>query len=224
MQPEIGNEDSVSLIRSKEWRCRLCSIVFDSRGKRNTHQRRVHQKAIMMSTTEAAVAVERGNDGVFRCSCGKGYQSAQSMARHRRNCDIATDVLEAIVLDNPGMNYKLEVLTVGTEPETESGSPREEMDGIEQEVIERIPILIDHLYNLAVCDECGIGIPFEWLKNHLKDNHGIKRNWEEVREALSLNEESMTFDEARNWIKTVWVGRAIQGIPIIDGIKCRVRS
>jgi hypothetical protein len=133
MQPEIGNEDSVSLIRSKEWRCRLCSIVFDSRGKRNTHQRRVHQKAIMMSTTEAAVAVERGNDGVFRCSCGKGYQSAQSMARHRRNCDIATDVLEAIVLDNPGMNYKLEVLTVGTEPETESGSPREEMDGIEQE-------------------------------------------------------------------------------------------
>ena len=37
-----------------------------------------------------------------------------------------------------------------------------------------MPLMIDQLYNLIVCDDCGIGLPFEWMVNHLKENHGIK--------------------------------------------------
>jgi hypothetical protein len=37
-----------------------------------------------------------------------------------------------------------------------------------------MPLKIDSFYNMVTCEECGIGLPFEWILNHLKDNHGIK--------------------------------------------------
>ncbi len=37
-----------------------------------------------------------------------------------------------------------------------------------------MPLMIDQLCNLIVCDDCGIGLPFEWMVNHLKENHGYK--------------------------------------------------
>jgi hypothetical protein len=38
------------------------------------------------------------------------------------------------------------------------------MDMMDKEISMRIPIFVDELYNLMVCNECGIGIPFEWVE------------------------------------------------------------
>ena len=49
-----------------------------------------------------------------------------------------------------------------------------------------MPLTIDQLYNLIVCDDCGIGLPFEWTVNHLKENHGIKVQIDEVIKYLDI--------------------------------------
>jgi len=35
-----------------------------------------------------------------------------------------------------------------------------EMEEVEHSI--NMPIMIDQLYNVVICDECGIGLPFEW--------------------------------------------------------------
>jgi len=37
-----------------------------------------------------------------------------------------------------------------------------------------ISICIDEIYNLIVCKDCGIGVPFERISSHLSENHEIK--------------------------------------------------
>jgi len=66
-----------------------------------------------------------------------------------------------------------------------------------------IPITIDQLYNMIVCDECGIGLPFEWIASHLKDNHGIKMEMVNVMRHLNMMKPSMRLKEAKEWIKSV---------------------
>ena len=83
-----------------------------------------------------------------------------------------------------------------------------------------IPISIDELYNLIVCNECGIGLPFEWVPSHLKDQHGIKGTEEQVLEFVGLENDAMTVVQAKDWIQSVWVGKAVQNIPVIQGLGC----
>jgi Orsellinic acid/F9775 biosynthesis cluster protein D len=101
-------------------------------------------------------------------------------------------------------------------------SERDTMDGIESEVAKHIPIIIDRLYNLVVCRDCGIGIPFEWVMGHLTHNHGIRKSEQDIRRELNVDQEPMTVEEATEWIKTVWVARSVQGIPVHEGLKCTV--
>jgi hypothetical protein len=91
----------------------------------------------------------------------------------------------------------------------------------DEEMSVQMPITVDRLYNLVVCNECGIGIPFEWVKTHLKNHHGIRKTEEEISGELNMDQEPITVEEAKNWIKSVWVGRAVQGIPVRDGLKCK---
>jgi hypothetical protein len=54
-------------------------------------------------------------------------------------------------------------LTVVIELGEDETSEHNTMEGIESEVTEQIPIIIDGLYNLVVCRDCAIGILFEWV-------------------------------------------------------------
>ena len=83
-----------------------------------------------------------------------------------------------------------------------------------------IPISIDEAYNLIVCRECGVGLPFEFVRSHLKQNHGITMTREEVMAHLSLQYDAMTFAEANDWIKSTWVSKAVQYIPLLNGRRC----
>jgi len=96
-------------------------------------------------------------------------------------------------------------------------------DGMDLEVGDQsidMPICIDEMYDLIVCKDCGIGVPFERVSSHLWGNHGIKVTLEQVMTHLNLESEAMTVAQAEDWIKSVWVGRAVQNIPIIKGRRC----
>jgi hypothetical protein len=62
-----------------------------------------------------------------------------------------------------------------------------DIDGQELEVEQcpvDIPISIDTMYNLIVCKDCGIGLPFEWVPTHLQEHHAIgvtsEQGWKSV--------------------------------------------
>jgi hypothetical protein len=91
--------------------------------------------------------------------------------------------------------------------------------GARQRAID-MPISIDDLYNLIVCNDCGIGVPLEWVPAHLKDHHGIRTTERQVLAFLEFEGDAMTVAQAEDWIQSVWVGRAIQGIPVMKGYRC----
>ena len=95
-----------------------------------------------------------------------------------------------------------------------------EMEEVEHSV--NMPVTIDQLYNVVVCDECGIGLPFEWIVSHLKDNHGIKAEMVDVMRHLNMMKPSMTLKEAKEWIKSVWVAKAMQNVAVRRGLACNI--
>jgi hypothetical protein len=99
------------------------------------------------------------------------------------------------------------------------------IDDVEMEEVEdsvNMPITIDQLYNVVVCDECGIGLPFEWIMSHLKDNHGIKAQMVDVMRYLNMMKPSMTSKEAKEWIKSVWMAKAMENVPVRRGYACNI--
>jgi hypothetical protein len=88
MQNEVNGQAD-----SSEWSCRHCTLVFDTRGRRDGHLRREHQ---MISTTGSTPGVKqtlnRSDNGMFICSCAKSYHHAQSLKRHQEACDLAADI------------------------------------------------------------------------------------------------------------------------------------
>jgi hypothetical protein len=123
------------------------------------------------------------------------------------------------MLNKVYFNYYLR-LTVDNDVTDGETSEGEQMDITNEMVSQEMPITIDQLYNLLVCNECGIGIPLERIEGHLKVFHGIKKKSRDIIVELGLDHEPMTIDEAKGWIQSVWVSRAIQGIPVLEGWKC----
>src|SRR5579859_495705 len=76
------------------------------------------------------------------------------------------------------------------------------------------------MYNVIVCKDCGIGVPFEWVPAHLKAHHGIRATGEQVSTFLRLEGDSMTIAQAEDWIQSMWAGRAVQNIPVVKGHRC----
>jgi Orsellinic acid/F9775 biosynthesis cluster protein D len=94
------------------------------------------------------------------------------------------------------------------------------MSDVGMDVLNPIPIRVDGLYNLVVCTDCGIGLPYEWVSGHFRHQHRIKKSMEELNKVLDLEQDTMTLEEAMDWIKSIWVARAVQGIPVHEGLKC----
>jgi len=44
---------------------------------------------------------------------------------------------------------------------------------------------------------------------------------EQVLAFLGLEEDAMTVMEVKDWISSVWVGRAVQSIPVVKGYHCK---
>ena len=76
----------------EQWKCRSCVVVFDTRGKRDSHQRKVHQKAATGRSEKSQV--QRSGTGRFVCECGNSYERAQSLKRHRQECYAAIAMIE----------------------------------------------------------------------------------------------------------------------------------
>jgi hypothetical protein len=93
-----------------------------------------------------------------------------------------------------------------------------EMDDVERSI--NMPIILDQLYNLIVCKDCGIGMPIDWIVGHLRENHGIKTTIMDVVRFLNMMKPSMTSTEAKEWIKSTWAARAVQNVPVKKGYAC----
>jgi hypothetical protein len=81
---------------------------------------------------------------------------------------------------------------------------------------------LDRLYNMIVCNDCCVGLPSEWVPAHLREKHGIIVTDEQVRRFLALEDEAMTVGQVEEWRKSVWVGRAVENIPVVKGIRCNL--
>ena len=109
MDQEVGDQGDY-----RGWHCRSCSSVFETRGKRNAHQRRVHQTLTTTAVLGVSSTLVRCQDGAFRCTCGKGYPSAQSLMRHQKKCELAADVLGAQLIEEEGTRHGLHTINVST--------------------------------------------------------------------------------------------------------------
>jgi hypothetical protein len=110
---------------------------------------------------------------------------------------------------------EMKLLTVEIEEDNQDDMAMREM-----ECSMDMPLMIDQLYNLIVCDDCGKALPFEWMVSHLKENHGIKTQIGDVMRYLNMTQPSMKLQEARTWIKSIWVAKAVQNVPVRRGFAC----
>jgi len=94
-----------------------------------------------------------------------------------------------------------------------------------REDTEALPLIYDAKYNIVVCINCNIGIPFDWIQGHLKDNHGIRTTENEALEHIGQAIAPIDSTQVANWIESNSVIRiAIEGIPMVHGFKCSLCS
>ena len=140
-----------------EWICNTCEQGFETKRKRNAHRERMHRQKMITDTQEQEI--RRSGNGKFICKCEKDYMWARSLRRHQRNCK--TEILkEPRGYDNDddeGIILLLKMLTV--EVEETLVNIDEEMPDAERSI--SMPLTIDSLYNMIVCEKCGIELPFE---------------------------------------------------------------
>jgi hypothetical protein len=79
----------------EQWKCRSCGQGFETKGRRDSHHRREHQRA---SLGDGRRDREQGIRGIgeakFECSCGKKFGYASSLKRHRQGCYSAIAMIE----------------------------------------------------------------------------------------------------------------------------------
>src|SRR5271154_3612701 len=101
-------------------------------------------------------------------------------------------------------------------------SPDEMMDVQTTEQSNELPLSLDRLYNLIVCNHCGMALPSEWVHSHLKEQHGIETTDEQVSQVLGLEDNALTVQQVKDWRESVWVGKAVQKIPVVKGHRCNL--
>jgi hypothetical protein len=100
-----------------------------------------------------------------------------------------------------------------------------EVTGQAEEARERsveLPLSLDPLYNLIVCNHCCIALPWEWVRSHLKEQHAIDTTEELVSDFLGLQDSALTVQQVKDWRESVVVGKAVQDIPVIKGYRCNL--
>jgi hypothetical protein len=89
----------------------------------------------------------------------------------------------------------------------------------------QLPLALDNTYNITICTDCYIGIPFDWIEAHMKDNHGLKCNDQQVFDCLDITNPTMGSNEAHEWLNNNRIVRKpVEGIPVSQGIGCSLCS
>src|SRR5438876_4082456 len=84
-----------------------------------------------------------------------------------------------------------------------------------------LPLQVDLRYNVTVCTECCTGVAFDWIPSHLRSQHGIRKELDDVMKHLNIDAPTLSSSEIKGWISEVWVlDRAIQAVPIEEGMIC----
>ena len=75
-------------VDENQWQCRNCDQVFETRGKRDSHQRKEHHNTAI--TDNELISVKRSTTSKeFGCPCGKTFSYGQSLKRHAKTCNEA---------------------------------------------------------------------------------------------------------------------------------------
>jgi len=70
-----------------QWICNSCGTGFGTKGRRDYHYRKEHLKRSVNSYSAVLNdRVKDSNDSILACTCGKRYQHALSLKRHRKGC------------------------------------------------------------------------------------------------------------------------------------------
>jgi len=84
-----------------------------------------------------------------------------------------------------------------------------------------LPLSYDINYDIIVCTNCRIGIPFDWIKGHLKNNHGIQTTEAHILMHFDLSVPSIQSKDVVNWMETYSsIPFAIEGISVVKGFQC----
>ena len=68
--------------------CIMCNDIFRSRYDLSNHVRHKHQSFVKVEFKSGSVTeVKRGEDGMFKCECGKGFKFPSSFKRLVKGCD-----------------------------------------------------------------------------------------------------------------------------------------
>ena len=71
-----------------QWQCRNCDRTFETRGRRDYHQRNEHQKFVTtQDLNQQPTQIQRSTSKAFKCPCGKDFLHVQSLQRHTKNCN-----------------------------------------------------------------------------------------------------------------------------------------
>jgi len=71
-----------------QWQCRNCDRTFETRGRRDYHQRNEHQKFVTTrDLNQQLTQIQHSTSKAFKCPCGKGFLHVQSLQRHTKNCN-----------------------------------------------------------------------------------------------------------------------------------------
>src|SRR5271169_1577882 len=70
-----------------QWICNSCGNCFETKGKRDVHHRKEHDKRSTILYFEGLTIRTRHTiDGKLSYVCGRYYQYVQSLNRHRTSC------------------------------------------------------------------------------------------------------------------------------------------
>jgi len=200
--------------------CSHCGEEFATKGKYIYHYRKVHRNDIQTSHLQGTDSVvHRSDNEKFTCLCTKEYLTYESLYRHQKTCQQWNEHQTAVESSTDSSDSEQGIF-VSTETDIV-----EDIVGNDDEEIEQgttvLPLAWNETYNIAICTGCRIGIPFDWIITHLKDNHGLRCNENKVLEFLNITEPTMKVDEAKHWLKQHRsLEQPIAIIPVDNGFGC----
>jgi hypothetical protein len=93
--PTIAQTSS-SIQLAVTWRCSQCSEFFDTKGKRDTHNKGVHSLITSVRYADGTKHVVSRVDGEFACRCGNKYKHSDSLVRHAKECKKQASLLKLL--------------------------------------------------------------------------------------------------------------------------------
>ena len=79
----------------EQWKCRSCANSFDTRGRRDAHYKRAHQRKVSGARGNTRnEGVRRAEGEQFACICGRKFWHVFSLKRHEQGCYAAIAMIE----------------------------------------------------------------------------------------------------------------------------------